>query len=123
MKTSHKSKKRCFDYRPILFLIIIYLLILLPSMVKIFRIQEIYYDKEVRSAVVDGMFFIRDQTGYALADLRVVDVEKEDDKLKVQYLYHYMGNIDRGEYSDVDERIFIEYDLETKNKTIVNVEK
>jgi hypothetical protein len=34
-----------------------------------------------------------------------------------------MGNIDIKEYSDDDEKIYLEYDLATKNKKITRIEQ
>jgi hypothetical protein len=117
-----KSSKT-FEYKPLLLLIVIFLIILSPSLLKIYHIKELYLSKDIRGAVVDGMFFIRDRTGYALADMRIVDIVQSGSTLHLVYIYNYMGNIDRREYDDVNEWIFVDYDLVAKEKKIVGVSK
>jgi hypothetical protein len=74
---------------------------------------------DVRSHVLDSVFFLREQLGLTIGDLTVKDVVLDKNLIHIVIHEKYHGFLNRSDYADLEQGYLIDYAYSSDNFTLL----
>ena len=116
-------KKKRFNFRLVLFFLILALLLASPFIYRAWLIHEIYIYPDVREHVLDSVFFLRENYGLTIGDLTIRDVVLEGPTIHINIREKYHGFLDESLYNDLEQDYFVDYSYDDDSFYVVKIEK
>lgn len=116
-------KKERFNFRLVLFFLILALLLASPFIYRAWLIHEIYIYPDVREHVLDSVFLLRENYGLTIGDLTIKNVVLDGPVIYTTIHEKYHGFVDDSLYNNLEQDYVVKYEYNTDELSVEEIIK